>query len=72
MMVSKNEEPAQKYFPRYNSYNRIDTVDPKYQHKRRSKRHNIYVNTNIEEDKDIEELYVQFLMLFSLASNDGG
>ena len=42
------------------------------QHERRAKVKKIYGDLKSEEDEDMEEIHAHFLILSSLASNDGG
>ena len=44
----------------------------KERHNRRYKKQNIYGDINAEEAEDVEEMYDQYLMIYLLASNDGG
>ena len=47
-------------------------MESAYQHERRENRQNTFGDLDYEEDKYMGEVYANFLMLYSLASNDNG
>ena len=68
--------PFKEYFPANNRKNSLSfckaTMESAYQHERRENRQNTFGDLDYEEDKYMGEVYANFLMLYSLASNDNG